>query len=75
MAQASYRKTQIIQIENKKLLQKIEDIRIIDRAKCLLISYLNMSEPEAHKYIERQAMDMRITKRQVAEGIIKTYEN
>jgi len=51
------------------------DIRIIDRAKCLLISYLNMSEQEAHRYIEKQAMDMRLTKRMIAEGIIKTYEN
>ena len=61
--------------ENNKLKQKIEDIRIIDRAKCILISYLNMSEQEAHRYIEKQAMDMRSTKRTIAEGILKTYEN
>ena len=61
--------------ENKKLKQKIEDIRIVDRAKCILISLLKMSEQEAHRYIEKQAMDMRITKRAVAEGILKTYEN
>ena len=61
--------------ENSKLKQKIEDIRIIDRAKCILISYLGMSEQEAHRYIEKKAMDMRITKRAVAEGILKIYEN
>lgn len=61
--------------ENNKLKQKIEDIRIVDRAKCILISYMNMSEKEAHRYIEKQAMDMRISKRAVAEGILKTYEN
>ena len=61
--------------ENDKLKQKIEDIRIIDRAKCILISHLNMSEQRAHRYIEKQAMDMRSTKRTVAEGILKTYEN
>lgn len=60
--------------ENVQLQRKIEDIRIIDRAKCLLIEYLKMSETEAHKFIERQAMDMRITKREVATGILKTYE-
>jgi len=64
-----------IQDENSKLKQKIEDIRIIDRAKCLLISHLNMSEQEAHRYIEKQAMDMRSRKRAVAEGILKTYDN
>jgi response regulator NasT len=64
-----------VQAENSELKQKIEDIRIIDRAKCLLISYLNMSEQEAHRYIEKQAMDIRSTRRAVAEGILKTYEN
>ncbi len=61
--------------ENSRLKQKIEDIRVIDRAKCLLISYLGMSEREAHRYIEKQAMDMRRSRRSVAEGILKTYEN
>src|SRR5690606_21119762 len=45
-----------IQAENTSLKQKIEDIRVIDRAKCILISYLRMSEPEAHRYLEKQAM-------------------
>ncbi|MDR1836168.1 MAG: ANTAR domain-containing protein [Treponema sp.] len=62
-----------IQAENTKLKQKIEDIRIIDRAKCLLISYLNLSEQESHRFIEKQAMDLRSSKRTIAEGIIKTY--
>ncbi len=65
----------LMQSENSRLKQKIEDIHIIDRAKCILISYLRMSEHEAHRYIEKQAMDMRTTKRTVAEGILKTYEN
>ncbi len=61
--------------ENVKLQQKIEDIKLIDRAKCVLIQYLNISEPQAHKYIEKQAMDLRLTRREVAEGILKTYES
>ena len=64
-----------IQAENAQLKQKIEDIRIIDRAKCLLISIMKLSEQEAHRYIEKQAMDMRSAKRIVAEGILKLYEN
>jgi len=59
--------------ENKKLKQKIEDIRIIDKAKCLLISCLKLTEQEAHRFIEKQAMDLRATKRTIAEGILKTY--
>jgi len=61
--------------ENSMLKQKLEDIRIIDRAKCLLISRLNLSEKEAHRSIEKQAMDMRSSKREVAEVILKTYES
>lgn len=61
--------------ENVKLQQKIEDIRLVDRAKCILIEVLGMTESQAHSYIEKQAMDMRITKREIAQGILKTYEN
>ena len=64
-----------MQTENEQLKQKIEDIRIVDRAKCLLISCMNISEQEAHRAIEKQAMDMRSTKRAIAEEILKTYES
>lgn len=75
IARATHNKLVHMRKENNKLKQKIEDIRIVDRAKWILISYLNMSEKEAHRYIEKQAMDMRLTKRVIAEGILKTYEN
>jgi len=64
-----------MQDENAKLKQKIEDIRIIDKAKCILISYLNLTEQESHRFIEKQAMDLRSTKRTIAEEILKTYAN
>ena len=61
--------------ENVQLQQRIEDIRLIDRAKCVLIQYLNLTEPQAHRHIEKQAMDRRISKREVAEGILNAYES
>ncbi len=61
--------------ENENLRSKIDELKIISRAKCVLIEYLNMSEPAAHRYIEKQAMDMRTTKLQVAEKILKMYED
>jgi response regulator NasT len=64
-----------VNAENAKLKQKIEDIRIVDRAKWILVSHMQMSEQDAHRYIEKQAMDMRSTKRAIAEGILRTYEN
>ena len=39
-----------------------------------LIQYLSMTESQAHRYIEKQAMDMRLPKRAVAESILNTYE-
>jgi response regulator NasT len=74
LAKAVQNKTKHLQEENLRLRQKIEDIKLIDRAKCILISYMGLSEPEAHRAIERQAMDMRTSKRAVAEEILKTYE-
>jgi response regulator NasT len=73
LAKAAGNRIKRIQAENTKLKQKIEDIRIIDRAKCILISYLNLSEQEAHRFIEKQAMDLRSTKRAIAEEVLKTY--
>ena len=54
--------------------EKIEEIRLVNRAKWLLIECLSMTEAEAHRYIEKQSMDMRLSKREVAENIIKTYQ-
>lgn len=53
--------------------EKMEEIRLVNRAKWLLIENLSMSEPDAHRYIEKQAMDTSSTKREIAENIIKTY--
>lgn len=53
--------------------EKMEEIRIVNRAKWLLISELNMTESDAHRYIEKQAMDRCISKREIAEDIIRTY--
>lgn len=75
LASVMHKRINAIKNENKKLIQKIEDLRIIDRAKCILISHMSFTEPEAHRYIEKQAMDMRLTRRKVAEEILKTYEN
>ena len=51
----------------------MEEIRIVNRAKWLLIGELKLDEPEDHRYIEKQAMDRCVSKRVVAEEIIKTY--
>ena len=53
--------------------EKMAEIRLINKAKWLLIRELNMTEPDAHHYIEKQAMNQCISKKIVAERILKTY--
>ncbi len=53
--------------------EKMEEIRIVNRAKWILIAELKMDEPQAHRYIEKQAMDRCVSKQEVAEEIIRTY--
>lgn len=74
LLRASRRHMMGLQKENLKLQTTIEEIRLVDRAKCALIQCLLMTEPQAHRYLEKQAMDLRLTKREVAENILKTYE-
>ncbi|MBR4762181.1 MAG: ANTAR domain-containing protein [Clostridia bacterium] len=53
--------------------EKMEEIRLVNRAKWLLIGELKMTEPDAHRYIEKQAMDRCVPRRLIAEEIINTY--
>lgn len=54
--------------------KKIDEMRLINRAKWLLIECLSMTEADAHRYIEKQAMDLRRSKKEIAENIINTYK-
>ena len=52
---------------------KLDGIRIVNKAKWLLIDQEGLSEADAHKYIEKSAMDSGITKRLAAQMIIDKY--
>jgi len=75
LAKSSRNRILRVQEENARLKQKIEDIRIVDRAKHILIAHLKLNEQEAHRLIEKQAMDLRSTRRSIADGILKTYDD
>ncbi len=60
--------------ENRTLRMKLEEVKVVCRAKCLLVEYRKLTEPEAHRLIEKEAMDRRLTRRAVAERIIKEWE-
>lgn len=59
--------------ENLRLQRKIEEIKLVDRAKWTLISRKNMDEESAHHYIEHFAMDSRITRGAAAKEIIEFF--
>lgn len=62
-------------LEKKSLSmeEKMKEIRLVNRAKWVLIDELKMSEADAHRYIEKQAMDRCVSRREIAEEIISTY--
>lgn len=64
-----------VERENEQLKIKLEEIKVINRAKLLLMQCLSMTEQQAHRYLEKQAMNMRTSKLTIAKQVIKTYEN
>ena len=52
------------------LHDRLETRKLIDRAKGILMKALNLPEPEAFSWIQRAAMDRRLTMKQVAEAVI-----
>ncbi len=55
------------------LEEKMEEIRLVNKAKWALIESCHMTEESAHRYIQKQAMDQCVSKRDVAKNIIKLY--
>ena len=66
-------KVQVLSSQTTKLKVKMEEIKQVNRAKMLLMQNMNMSEQEAHRYIEKEAMDRGMKKTAISDEIIKTY--
>lgn len=60
--------------ESAEILCRIDDMRLINRAKSTLMKYLQFTEPQAHRYLEKYAMNNRCTRREAAIHIINIYE-
>ena len=56
------------------LEDKMQEIRLVNRAKWILISREGLTEDEAHHRIEKLAMDKCVTKREIAEEIIESEQ-
>ena len=59
--------------ESVKIEDKMEEIRLVNKAKWLLISKEGLLEPEAHKLLEKEAMNQCKTKKEIAIEIIEKY--
>lgn len=69
MDQTSYLEQKLV-----KAQKKLSDIKTIDRCKMELMHYFHWSEPKAHRYIEKTAMDAGMTKVQVASQLLTKLE-
>ncbi len=65
--------TELAQLEREVagLTDRLETRKAVDRAKGILQEGLTLSEPEAFRWIQKTAMDLRLSMRQVAEGVIE----
>jgi len=61
---------QSLAAEVADLHERLETRKIIDRAKGILMKALNLTEPEAFSWIQRAAMDRRLTMKEVAQAVI-----
>lgn len=67
-------KREALQHQNRRLQKKMDGLKLQFRAKLMLMSYLSMSEDEAHRYLQKQAMDSRRTPEAVARAVIDLYQ-
>jgi AmiR/NasT family two-component response regulator len=71
MALSRYAEVQALETEVAGLTDRLETRKSVDRAKSVLQRELGVSEPEAFRWIQKTAMDLRLSMRQVAEGVVE----
>ncbi len=70
MAVSRFAELQMLEAEVADLSERLETRKAVDRAKSVLQRQLELSEPDAFRWIQKTAMDLRLSMRQVAEGVI-----
>lgn len=71
IARGRFAEIQAVEAEVSDLNERLESRKAVDRAKGLLQAGLGLSEPEAFRWIQKTAMDLRKSMREVAEGVIE----
>ena len=70
IAISRHKQMKSLEAEVADIYERLESRKIIDRAKGILMKALNLSEPEAFSWIQKTAMDRRISMKEVAAAVI-----
>jgi len=75
MAMSRFAEIRLLEGEVADLGERLETRKAVDRAKAALQQQLGLSEPEAFRWIQKTAMDLRLSMRQVADGVLEQGGN
>ena len=70
MARSRFAELQQLEAEVADLTERLETRKQVDRAKAIIQETLGVSEPDAFRWIQKTAMDLRLSMRDVAQGVI-----
>ncbi len=70
MAVSRFAELAELEAEVADLTERLETRKAVERAKSILQEQLALTEPEAFRWIQKTAMDLRLSMRQVAEGVV-----
>ncbi|WP_276310090.1 ANTAR domain-containing response regulator [Nocardioides speluncae] len=71
MAVSRFTELATLEKEVADLADRLETRKAVDRAKGVLQKDLGLSEPDAFRWIQKTAMDLRLSMRQVADGVVE----
>jgi response regulator NasT len=71
MAVSRFAELQQLEAEVADLGERLETRKVVDRAKRVLQEKLGLSEPDAFRWIQKTAMDLRLSMREVADGVVE----
>jgi response regulator NasT len=70
MARSRFAELRQLETEVADLTERLETRKQVDRAKAVIQEALDVSEPEAFRWIQKTAMDLRLSMRDVAHGVL-----
>ncbi len=70
MALSRFAELAQLESEVQDLQERLETRKSVDRAKGILQHKLDLTEPEAFRWIQKTAMDLRLSMRDVADGVV-----